>query len=242
MPMGNDVLIERLRLASASDLSEIAEHLRIALPKGGDPPSEQDLHAVASELRSAAGHTVMNMARRARKTQLAYRDILIDVADKLTPGLVASSGFKTQPWAREGEIENYISQRLQEITITKIEAMSEDDRRTLQQSVEQELRQKGIPEATIHAVGISIGSGLVSGLVLGSAASAALTASLWSILVGATLRQALIGSLAVGGPIGIVVGVGMLLTSPSYRKIIPAVVRLVLVRMNHEQRQELQRS
>lgn len=237
--MDGDQLLDRVRMSTPSDLNDLARDLKIDTDELRALNTEAKFDRLAEVLRSVAGHTVMNAYRRARGMQLTYREILIDVADKLTPGIVTRSGFHAKPQAELAEIEEYIAAQIRRRAAESLKAMSAEDRQQVQLDVERRLRELGIPDTTIRAASAAVLSGSMSGAMLATAASAALYSSLWTALVGLSARQVLVGGLAVGGPVGAVAGVLMFLTSPSYSKLIPAVVRLVFIVQSHRQREAL---
>lgn len=237
--MSNDPLLVRMSLASASDLKELARDLKLELPDAPNQVRGDLERRLAHELRSVAGHSVMNGIRALRRKELAFREILIDVADVLTPGQFTRSGFHSKPGARDLEIEDYIEARVRELVLKRIAELPEHERARLQREVEADLRAKGMPDAAVQAAAVGVSAAALAGVALGPAMAAALYSTMWSFLVGLGLRQVVLGAVAVGGPIGIVLGVGMAVTMPSRRKTIPAVVRLIMIRRSHEQRSEL---
>lgn len=239
--MDGDPLLDRVRMSTRSDLDDLARDLKIDSDDLRGLSTEGKCDRLAEVIRSVAGHTAMNAYRRARGMRLTYREILIDVADKLTPGIVTRSGFHTKPLAELAEIEEYIAAQIRRSASESLKAMSTEDRRQVQLDVERRLREQGMPDTTIRAASAAVLSGGMSGAMLATAASAALYSSLWTALVGLSARQVLVGGLAVGGPVGVVAGVLMFLTSPSYSKLIPAVVRLVFIVQSHQQRAALAR-
>lgn len=87
--MDGDPSLERVRLSTPSDLDDLARDLTIDADELSGLSREAKCVRLTDTLRSVAGHTVMNSARRARGLQLSDREIPIDVADKLTPGISA---------------------------------------------------------------------------------------------------------------------------------------------------------
>jgi len=238
-PVMQDELLSRFLMATPTDLTDLSKDLKLApeVLEGLDAAAKRT--RMADELRSVAGHTLMNLARLARSRRLSYREILIDVADKLTPGIISRSGFHDCPEANVATIENYIVEEVRRLAADRLQKMSSEDRRQVQGEIERKLREQGASDAALKAAGAAVAAGTVSGLVLASAASAALYSGLWTALVGMSVRQVVISGLAVGGPVGVVAGIVMLLTSPSYGKTIPAVVRLAFIRRSHDEREAL---
>lgn len=234
-----DPLLARLSMASLPDLRELSRDLKLEL-RDAKQASRGDLERqLAREFRSVAGHSVMNGIRALRRKDLSFREILIDVADILTPGQFKRSGFHKEPMCSELEIEEYIEARVRELVLKKLAGMPEHERARLQSEVEADLRAKGMPDAALQAAAVGVSAAALAGMALGPAMAAALYSTMWSFLVGLGLRQVLLGAVAAGGPIGAALAVGMAVTMPSRRKTVPAVVRLIMIRRSHEQRSEL---
>lgn len=237
--LDRDLLLDRVRMAGPSELDDLARDLKIDVDAFDGLSVDAKCARLADELRSVAGHTLMNVSRRVRGLQLSYRDILIDVADKLTPGVIARSGFHVRPEADEATIEDYIATEVQRRAAERLKALPPEDRCQLQSEVERKLREQGSTDTAIKAASVAVLSGNLSGMMLATATSAALYSSLWTTLAGLSARQVLVGGLAVGGPVGVLAGILMFATSPSYTKTIPTVIRLAFIRQSYQQRQAL---
>ncbi|HQC96419.1 MAG TPA: hypothetical protein PK306_11990 [Aquabacterium sp.] len=234
-----DELEGRLRMATPSDLVDLCADLKLSSAELEGLGNNAKYRRIADELRAVAGHKVMNLARSVRSRQLSYREILVDVADKLTRGVFRRSGFHARPDADVATIEDYIVKEFQRVTAARLQKMSPDERRQVQSEIERRLGEKGVPAAVMKAASAALAAGSISGLALASAASGAFYSGLWTALFGLSMRQLVLSGLAVGGPVGIVAGIAMLLTSPSYGKTRRAVVRLAFIRRSHDEREAL---
>lgn len=234
-----DELEGRLRMATRSDLVDLCADLKLPSTDLEGLGNTAKHRLLADELRSVAGHTLMNLARLAQSRQLSYREILVDVADKLTPGMFSQSGFHERPDVDVATIEDYIAQEFQRVAAARLQKMSPEERRQVQVEIERKLREQGATDAAMKAAGAAVATGSISGLALASTASVAFYSGLWTALVGVSVRQLVLSGLAVGGPVAAVAWIAMLLTSPSYGKTIPAVVRLAFIRRSHDEREAL---
>jgi uncharacterized protein YaaW (UPF0174 family) len=233
----DDDLFQRLRQAPRPDLLLLLGDLKIA-SKGLEHKSKTELiHLVSKELRSAAGSSLLNPLRG--QHDLPYRRILVDVADKLSPGKFTWGPFEASGSESSTEIEDYIAERLEARLADLIASMSDDDKRKLQARLQADMRAKGVPEAVVGGTTTALSSGLLSGAALGPLIASLLFGSLWTTLFGMSVAQLVLGGVAVGGPVGIAVAAVAVATSPSYSKTIPAVYRLILIRRSAEARKGL---
>jgi uncharacterized protein YaaW (UPF0174 family) len=236
----DDTLIQRLRLATRDDLRAVLEtDLRISPAKYKSANHEEMITAVSEELRSAAGHTLRNLSRKPH--ELPYKRILVDVADKLAPGLFKWSDFSVDGPETETEIENYINDRFQLLVEQYLKSLKESDKVKLQKRVEKDLRAQGLPEHVVTASLSALAAGTVSGVLIGPFLATTLFGSFWTGLTGLSLGKLVVGRLVSGGPIGIAVGTAVVLMGPSYSKTIPAVTRLIIIRLNREAKDRLKK-
>jgi uncharacterized protein YaaW (UPF0174 family) len=182
--------------------------------------------------RAAHGHTLLNLNRG--KHDLPWKRILIDVADKLKPGL-GWTAVKLSDATTEFELEQVILGYLDERAKRAWAAMSEVDKQKLVDKLNADLStsarlteraatQAGWKGVTMASLGAGIATGLVSGagaLVLAQGVTSAVVGS----IVGGTLYRLgmwvivrLFGfwsgaQLAVGG--GAAVIGGALLSAPA---------------------------
>ena len=107
--MSSDLLIRRLQDLAPEDLSSIlVGGLRIPEKKLQGVNHADLVTLCSAELRSAAGSSTVNLTRAPHK--FAYKQLLIDVADKLSPGITPLSWtkFQLKDAHEEEEIERVI--------------------------------------------------------------------------------------------------------------------------------------
>ncbi len=129
------------------------------------------VRAISMEWRSVHGHTLMNLRRSSH--ELAWKRILVDVADKLHPGLGWTS-YREDDHHTEQEIEQSI-RRMYDESIQRMWAkMSPDARERMAQALDQELDAAtasmmessqviGLRSVTVSSLTIGISAGLLSG-------------------------------------------------------------------------------
>lgn len=231
MPFG-DTLFQRLRQARRPDYVALLEDLKMDPVKYRDATDEDLVNAISAELRSAAGNSIANTVRGSH--DFSYKEILIDVADKLAPGRFSWTEFKVSGPETEEQIEDYIYERIRILTEEHLKSMDATDKAKLQERLETDLRARGILDHVVRGSLSAVAAGTLTGVVVGPLVTAAVFGSLWTWLAGLTLRQLALGTLAGGGPVGLVVAAATIVTGTSYSKTIPAVIRLILVRLSHE--------
>lgn len=135
---------------------------------------QQRVVLVSREWRSAHGHTVMNVLRRGR--ELPWRRILIDVADKLKPG-VGWTKYRMSGRCRDEVIERQILRFFDERVKKKWESMSEEKRQEFARDLNTRLKNTteiaaALKDKTaLHAITVSLlDSGISAGLIVGGGA------------------------------------------------------------------------
>jgi len=236
-----DELLKRLEMAKHSDLEALLGDLKLHRYQHYGKTDAELIEKINSELRSAAGNSLMNVMLRRKNHEFSYKQILVDVADKLAPGIRGRSGFKASGPATEVQIEAYIDGRIRERVVENLKKMSEVDKKKLQDELAKDLRSKKIPEESIRSTIAMIASGTFTGVALGPAVAALLYGSVWSAIFGFSLAQLLVSGLIVGGPVSILIAGIAVVSAPSYSKTIPAVYRLIKIRENAAARGELER-
>jgi len=233
----DDPLIRRLRMARRSDLDDLLRALKLKAERHRQNSDEELVCLISASLRSAAGNSIMNLRRGMH--DFPYKQILIDVADKLHPSTVRWTPFKLHDDSTVEQIESHVYERVQARISHWLKEMSPQRREVLTGRIKDEMRTKGYPEAVIQTTLAGVAAGSLSGALLGAVVAPLLMGSLWTAVFGFSLAQLLIGGAAVGGPVAVVIGAGTLLTSPSYSKTIPAVYRLIQIRLSAEEREKL---
>ena len=237
----DDELLKRLATAKRSDLEALLGDLKLRRYQPFDKTDAELIGKISSELRSAAGNSLMNVMLRRKQHEFSYKQILVDVADKLAPGILGRSVYKPSGPDTEVQIEAYIDGRIRERVVEYLKKMSEVDKKKLQDELSKDLRSKKIPEESIQSTLAMIASGTLTGVALGPAVAALLYGGVWSAIFGFSLAQLLVSGLIVGGPVGIIAAGIALVSAPSYSKTIPAVYRLIKIRENAAACGELER-
>ena len=112
-----DVLLSRLRRLKKDDLMEIlVGGLKVPAKSVTNNDKQALIHLCSKELRGAAGSSTANVFREDH--EFPYKQILIDVADKLSPGhtILSWTDYKLEDAHTEDEIENTISNLFEERT------------------------------------------------------------------------------------------------------------------------------
>lgn len=230
----DDLLFLRLRAAKRVDLMALLGDLKMDPRKFVKATDEDLVGAISAELRSSAGHTFVNVALRRDPHEFRYKQILVDVADKLAPGHFTWTNYKVSGPETELEIEDYILERISTLIDERLAAMSAEDKAKLQQELEADLRKRGIPEHVIKASLAAVAAGTISGAAVGPFVAGVLFQSFWVWLTGLTLGQVIAGGVLGGGAVGVLVAALVVVGAPSYSKTIPATVRLILIRRSQQ--------
>jgi len=240
MPYG-DLLFQRLRIARRDELDDLVSSVGLDKKAMQGARDEDLVPAISEELRRVAGHAIANRFRGAH--DMAYRKILIDVADTLAPGFGwwNRTKYKTDnlETGSDEEIEDYIHKRFLEILQERLAKLGHDKLAKVQEEVVAALEKKGLPAQVVTSVSTSIATGTISGAVLGPVVAWALFSGFWTWLFGLSLGQLLAGGLVVGGPAGLLLGTLNFLAAPTKRKTIPTVLRLILIRKSRAAEAEL---
>lgn len=113
--MSQDLLMKRLESLSADDLrSLLISGLRVDANKLEGLDHADLVMLCSAKLRSAAGSSTVNLTRHSQK--FPYKQLLIDVADKLTQGVTPLSWtkYRLKDEHREEEIEQVILELFEE--------------------------------------------------------------------------------------------------------------------------------
>ena len=221
-------------LSKRADLVALLGDLKMDPKKFVKATDEDLVGAISAELRSAAGHTVANVALRRDPHEFAYKQILVDVADKLAPGHFTWTGYKVSGPETELEIEDYILERISTLIEERLAAMSAKDKAKLQQELEADLRKRGIPEHAIKAGLAAVTAGTITGTAVGPLVAGTLFRGFWVWLSGLTVGQVIAGGVLGGTAVSVLVAALFVVSGPSYSKTIPATVRLILIRRSQQ--------
>jgi len=229
--MLNDTLFQRLRQAKRPDLEALLNDLKVDQKEFKGATDDELVIEISAKLRSTASWSLVNIGRHPH--DYSYKKILIDVADKLAPGLGWTKFTLIGPQTEE-EIEDYIYERFLILMEKHLKSMNVANKAQLQKDVENALRKQGLPEQVVQTALTSLATGTLTGVIVGPIIASAIFGGLWTWLFGLTLGQLILGGFAGGGPVGLLIAISILAAGPSYSKAIPAVSRLILIRLSHE--------
>jgi len=233
MPL-NDKLFDRLRMAKRPDLLLLLEDLKLD-PNDYKKLNNSELITVISrELRSAAGNSFVNAGRGDH--DFPYKQILIDVADKLCPGRFSQTKYHIIDSSTSEDIEEYINERFNEIVKKHINKMTSSEKSKLQAEIEKDLRKQGNPNdivitssLTTIPLSILLATPVVANVIFGG---------LWTMIFGFSTGQLIVGGLLGGIPIALA-GVGVMAAAPNYKKTIRCVIRLINIKFSHDAESKL---
>ena len=234
----NDTLWQRLESARPAELTKLGEILKL----DGLNEKKRDvlIEDISRELRTAAGHTVLNMFREAH--EVPYKRILIDVGDKMAPGwtFLSWTNYKLDDHHTEYEIEECIWRFFEAMVKNVTEDLSAEAKEKLRQQTEEELRNMGLSEAIVTHVGAGLLGGAAAGLI---GPGLAYMIALNTAAGLAWLKLWWIGT----APLALVFGTGSAvfaflyfpaiawwLGNTAYRKTIPATLHLIMIRKLRE--------
>jgi len=236
----NDIIFQRLEIATESEIRELCEALKVeyfpSIPVG----------YLSKEYRQAAGHSMANVTRSAHS--LPYKRILIDVADKLKPG-IGWTNFKMDDHFTEEEIEDKIFKFITYRFEKQFQKLSKKDKRKVEDLFREQLKKDGVKQTTINATIAALSSGGLGAALAGTAASTifaetALVGTLANILAGTgagvvAVHVAPTASQVIlcGTGVGVIIAVPLLaatLGGPAYRKTIPTTLKMIAIRKRYE--------
>jgi uncharacterized protein YaaW (UPF0174 family) len=237
MPRG-DTLWDRLEAARLVELQKLAEI--VSLREAKEKTREVLVEELSKEIRSAAGHFVFNLFRAPH--DFPYKQMLIDVANKMAPGLTFLSwtDYKLSDAHTETDIEETIWKFFEGRLAERIRKLTPDSKERLKKDVEQELKGLGYSEALITQIG--------AGLLAAGAAGAVAPALAYSIALNTASGLALLKLWWLGGAgLAAILGTGAVLFAvmfapafawwlgnTAYRKTIPATLCLIQIRKLRE--------
>jgi len=231
MEYKNDLIFKRLKMANEAELMGICMALRIQYY----PSMLLDL--ISKKYRRAAGHSLMNPTRSAHA--LPYKRILIDVADKLKPGLLWTK-YKMDDNFSEIDIEEKIIEFANIRLENELKKLSPAERERASEILEQKLKDLGVNQAAINATVTAFTSGSI-GVALATPAAMSvfytsgqvLVAALFGVAVVPTTFQLILTGTGVGAAFALPMA-AVTLAGPAYRKIIPVTMRLIAIRKRNE--------
>jgi uncharacterized protein YaaW (UPF0174 family) len=195
----NDRLFQLLQALDASELGAI---WKTALQRSGNDeefdavPHDLQVSLISAGWRSIHGHTLVNFWRGSH--ELPWKRILIDVADKLKPGL-GWTAYGMDDAITEEELEQMILRFFDQRVRDAWAAMSDEEKQKMASDLDaeaaaaagmtrQQATKAGIGHVTTTSLAAGISSGLLSGAGALSLASGATSLALGGVL-GGTLYQ-----------------------------------------------------
>lgn len=237
MPRG-DILWQRLQAAHPKELQKLGEIMGLA--DVNDKEAAVLVEELSAAVRSAAGHSLLNVLRGLH--DFPYKQILIDVADKVAPGWTPWSWtpYTLNDHHSEVEIEETIWADFEKRMQEKINGLSAEAKEQLRKETEQELRTLGYSAALVA----QIGAGIVATATAGAVAPAlAYSIALHTASGLAWLKLWWVGHATATAVLGTGGGVFAILYFPvflwwlgntAYRKTIPAALYLIQIRKLRE--------
>jgi hypothetical protein len=228
-----DKLWQRLEVATELELRRLADIVGLAdaSAKRRDVLVEQ----LSSGLRAAAGHSIRNLFRGPH--DFPYKQMLIDVADKLAPGwtFLSWTSYRLNDTHSEEEIEEAIWGFYEAGINLEIASLPLEKRKELAEKTKAELQRFGYSDAVIAQV---------TGVIGGATASLAGPALAYQIALSTASGVAWLklwwfgyaSAAAAWGASGVLFGLlylpvlGWWLGNTAYRKTIPATLKLIEIR------------
>jgi uncharacterized protein YaaW (UPF0174 family) len=225
MPV-NDTIFKRLEVANEEERGELCKIFELS-------PSVMN-ETISAVYREAGGHSLLNLIRDVH--ELPYRRILIDVADKVKPGLGWTSimiGDRISEKELERKIWEYLLIRIEKT----IKSLSEKERTEKSEEVFTKLKLQGISHASATAIANAfITGGLGYGLANAATISIFYSGFFSSMMAGIFGVNATLLALT-GTGVGALIGLPLLAVSlgtPAYRKTIPATIEFIGIRIRTE--------
>ncbi len=244
MPKG-DLIFQRLVAATPDELQEICKALSLDFPKQYIDSEEIPLQVkiplideISAEYRAVAGHTFLNIFRS--RHEFPYKQILIDVADKLNPD--SWTDYSLHDKHSEEEIEDFI----EKIIFAKIneewDKLSDEEKQQKEKELKEQLEKAGYPpDVSTGIISLLVSGGLGAGV--GAAVASPVTVSLFysgffasisASIFGVSSSLLLLSATGVGLLVAVPVMVGALFGGTSYKKTIPATLQLIGIRRRLE--------
>jgi uncharacterized protein YaaW (UPF0174 family) len=238
MPRG-DVLWQRLQSARTAELRKLGDIFGLR-----DLDHKRDavlVEELSKEIRSAAGHSVLNWFRGPH--DFRYKQMLIDVADKMAPGWLPYfhwTHYTLRDSHHETEIEDAIARYSSAILEEQLRDLSDAAKQDLRREIEEDLRTLGYSQTVVSAVGAGL-VGATAAQLAGPAVAYRIALRLSSGLAWARLwwagkasARAVLGAKAGVFTLAAVPVIAWWVGSTAYRKTVPAALHLIQIRKLRE--------
>jgi len=221
-PTDNQVLLERLRAAEPPELARILKLLKLR--------STASAEAASHKYRRIAGHSLANLGRWGEGA--SYHQILVDVADKLKPG-IGWTRYSTKN-SSVHQIEDAIWGFALERGRKTIAKLSPEQRQQAEQVLNDQLDAANLPSRISFAAVGSLATQLTATFTATPMALALFyqgaAAGLYAGVAGITFARLLAGGSVAALPVAILATLAWLAT-PGYKKTIPVTLALIAVRL-----------
>lgn len=219
-----------LNQANSDEKSEICKALKLSLGS--------DVYQISKEYRSAAGHTIGNWFRGDH--DLPYKEILVDVANKLKPKK-DESVFALSDGRSEEDVEDCIVKYFAKKIAEELNRMSPEDRakklddfkKSLLEGKNVDVSQEALNDLKKGLAGTTITTSAVVSLLTGNVTAALFYsgtfASLWAGAFGMSSSLLLLTGTGVGTLVAMPILL-LVLGSTSYKKTIPVTLQLINIR------------
>jgi uncharacterized protein YaaW (UPF0174 family) len=237
----HDTLWKRLESARLPDLQKLGELFGVRDIR--DKPQNVLVEELSQEIRTAAGHFLPNLFRGPH--DFPYKQMLIDVADKMAPGwtFLSRTKYRLSDGHSEIEVEETIWQFFEKWLNEKTRKLRDDEsdeKEKLRRETEQDLRQLGYSEALVSQVGAALVGGTAATVV---GPSLAYSVALNTASGLGWLKLWWVGKASLAATLGASASVFALIYAPvfawwlgntAYRKTVPAALHLIQIRKLHE--------
>ena len=222
-------------------LSESSNKEKKAICKHLGIEFTNDIEKIYKHYQEASGHSVVNLFR---KEEIPYKQILIDVADKLHDGM-GWTHYTLEDSTNEEEIENKIMNDV-ENRVKKMkkewDKLSPEKKEKKEKNLRNELAKKGYDTNTINGVVSMITTGVVSCLAANTVAISifytGFFGGLFANIIGVSLAQ-LIGGGVIAGAVVAAPLLIALAGTPAYRKTIPVTILIIQIKNRVKMEKEL---
>ena len=222
------IVRDRIARATQEEKTELCEALGLNIQK------IKNNEEIVKEYASAGGHSIMNVIRFFTNDEIPYKEILVDVVDKLEPN-DKSDNMNDKNIEKEIPIK-VLKKKMNE----KWESLSEKERYELTKKMEEKMKQKGIDQSTIDSIMKGIAGG---GLAYMTATPLAMSifyssffSSIWATIFGVSTFALATSALLITGPLAV-----LIVGTPAYRKTIPATITLIRIRKRIEAEEALKK-
>ena len=117
-----------------------------------------------------------------------------------------------------------------------LKTMTDAGKAELQERVQADCKARGISSAAIQGSLTGLGTAAMVGAATGPLLAGVMFSTILSSLIAVPVRHVVLAGVAGGGPVGLLVGLAVAVAGTSYSKTIPAVIRLITIKLSHDQK------